>query len=182
MLAEVEKLLARVSSKPVRKYSTCDFGREQNPEARSVVVPQDDAESLVRELRRELPPGSVAFIGTSRWLGKEKHEGAVEVVVGPGQSQFDILRIAKSDAVNYGMETEALITRLQKYDREVGISLFHAETDTVAFDILREPKDWSAFAQDIYEFCPDIVDQGVGSVEELQEQLEGMRQVLLWWD
>jgi hypothetical protein len=182
MLAEVEKLLARLSSKPVRNHSTCDFGREENPAARSVVVPQEKAESLVRALRRELPPGYVAFIGTSRWLGKERHEGAVEVVAGPGQSQFEILRIAKSDAVNHGMETEALITRLQKYDRELGISLFQAETDTVAFDILREPKDWGAFARDLYDFCPDIVDQGVGSVEELEEQVRELRQVLLWWD
>lgn len=182
MLADVEKLLARLSSKPVRGHSTFDFGRAQNPAARSVVVPQEEAETLVRALRRELPPGYVAFVGTSRWLGTERHEDAVEVVVGPGQSQFDILRIAQSDAVNYGMETEALITRLQQYDREIGISIFQAETDTLAFDILREPKDWGAFARDIYDFCPDIVDQGVGSVEELEGQLREMRQVLLWWD
>jgi hypothetical protein len=107
----------------------------------------------------------------------------VEVVVGPGQSQFDILRIARSDAVNYGLETEDLVTRLQQYDRDVGISLLQAETDTIVFDLLREPADWAAFARELYAFCPDIVDQGgVDSVEELERQIRKERQVLLWWD
>lgn len=182
MLADVERLLARLSSKPVRGYSTFDFGREEDPEARSVVVPREEAEALVRALRRELPAGYVAFIGTTNWLGEERHPEAVEVVVGLGQSQFDILRIARSDAVNHGMETEEIVTRLQQYDRDVGISLIQAETDTVVFDLLREPADWSAFARELYDFCPDIVEQGAGTVEELEEAIRELRQVLLWWD
>jgi hypothetical protein len=49
-------------------------------------------------------------------------------------------------------------------------------------DILREPADWSAFARELYDFCPDIVEQGAGAVEELEAAIRELRQVLLWWD
>lgn len=183
MLAEVETLLGRLSGRPVRGYSTFDFGREQDPACRSVVVPEPEADALVKRLRRELPAGFVAFVGTTQWLGEERHgEEEVEVVVGPGRTQFDILRLARSDAANYDLGTEDLVTRLQQYERDVGISVSRAETDTIVFDLVREPEDWGAFARELYAFCPDIVDQGIGTVEELEAVIREERKVLLWWD
>ena len=44
------------------------------------------------------------------------------------------------------------------------------------------PDNWGAFAQEVYEFCPDIVDQGVGDVGALAEILDDTRRVYLWWD
>ena len=132
-------------------------------------------------LREALPPGSVAFIGTTRWLGDEQHEG-VELVVGPGASQLDIPRLVRSDAANYDMGTEDLVRKLREYDRDYGIGIFHAETDTIGFTLLNAPDDMPAFAADLYAFCPDVVDQGLGSVEALEESVEAYGQVYLWWD
>ncbi len=58
----------------------------------------------------------------------------------------------------------------------------HAETDTVEFNLDRDPPDLAAFAADLYRFCPDIVDQGVGSVEELAVSIKITGAVELWWD
>jgi hypothetical protein len=123
----------------------------------------------------------LAFIGTTRWLGDEQHKG-VEVVVGQGRSQFDILRMAKSDACNCGMGTEDIIKRLQEWHEAIGIDIFHAETDTIELNLARLPGDLNAFAQAVYDFCPDIVDQGVGSVDALKDAIQNDRHVYLWWD
>lgn len=178
----LKKILAAASGKPVRDYSTCDFGREQVPTALSVVVPMKVARSLVAKLRKELPASAVAFMGTTNWLGAEKHPDQVEVVVAEGRTQFDILRIAKTDAVNFDLDTEQLISRLQKWDREFGIDLWHAETDTIELDLKGQPPDIDAFAEDVYAFCPDSVDQGMGSLDALAESIEVTRSVYLWWD
>ncbi len=61
------------------------------------------------------------------------------------------------------------------------IDIVRAETDTVVFGLVNVPRDLAAFAEDLYKFCPDIVDQGAGSIEALQENVAGGR-VLLWWD
>ena len=39
-----------------------------------------------------------------------------------------------------------------------------------------------AFANEVYEFCPDIVDQGVGDVEKLAAGIAATKEVYLWWD
>jgi hypothetical protein len=136
---------------------------------------------LLKDIRSRLGPELVAFIGTQRSLAKPKADG-VEVVVGCGSSQFDILRIAASDAVNYGKETEDLIKQLQIWDTSFGVDIFQAETDTIQLRLKSLPDDLQAFAEEVYEFCPDIVDQGVGSVDKLAEAIRASRTLLLWWD
>lgn len=175
------QLLVEVSHSFVRTYSTFDFGRQQNFNCISAIVSREVANTSVFKIREKLEPGLIAFVGTTHWLGNESHDG-VEIVIGSGNSQFDILRLAQSDAMNYSKNTEELIEKLQEYDRNFGIDIFHAETDTVEFVILNMPSDLLNFVADVYEFCPDIVNQGCGSVSNLMEIVEVTGQVLLWWD
>ncbi|HCS51524.1 MAG TPA: hypothetical protein DIW81_08000, partial [Planctomycetaceae bacterium] len=121
--------LAEISRASIRGYSNYDLGRNRDPKAKSVIAPHDRSQQLVAELREELGPNLICFIGTTRWLGDEEHDGD-EIVIANGKSQFDILRVARSDAINYGMETEDLIKKLKEYDDQFGIDIFHAETDT----------------------------------------------------
>jgi len=180
-LESAAKRLAQLSGKPIRLFATRDFGREHYTSARSVVVQSAKAVPLVYQLRSELEHGLLVFVGCTRSLAAGAKSGS-EVVVATGESQMEILRVAKSDAVNYGMETEDLILKLQEYDQRYGIDIFHAETDTVEFSFKQVPQDLNRFCDDLYEFCPDIVDQGVGSVDKLAAQIVKQKSVYLWWD
>jgi hypothetical protein len=173
--------LTELARRPIRQFATRDFGRDQNIEARSVLVPDEDAQSVVSRLRGELGPGLLAFVGCTRSLADPPDKGS-EVVVAHGNSQFDIIRVAQSDAVNYDMGTEDLIRKLEEYHSKYGIDIFHAETDTIEFRLTSMPSDLAEFCKDLYEFCPDIVDQGVGTVEELQREIAKSGTVFLWWD
>lgn len=183
---DAEKLLSKYGT--LRGYSTRDFGREQHPACVSVVIAggeplaEDGAIATLKQVRAALPAGTVAWLGTTRWLGAEKNRGLVELAIGEGSSQLDAVRHAASDAVNYDLGTEDLVKRLARYHERYRIDVLHAETDTIEFDVCGEVDDWAAFAADLYEFCPDIVDQGVGSVEELREALIDTGRVYLWWD
>lgn len=172
----VTQLLVEVSP-TIRTYLTFDFGRQHNFNCISAIVPRNIANTSVFKIRGT---GLVTFIETTHWLENESHDG-VEIVIGSGNSQFDILRLAQSDAINYSKNTEELI-EIQEYDRNFGIDIFHAQTDTVEFVILNIPSDLLTFAEDIYKFCPDIVDQGCGSIFNLMEIVGVTGQVLLWWD
>lgn len=44
---------------------------------------------------------------------------------------------------------------------------------------MTEPR---ALAEQMYEFCPDIVDQGVGTVEKLARELKSSGRLFFWWD
>lgn len=178
---EARALLARVTARTVRTYSTYDFGRARDERCLSVILPDDAARAALATLRGQLPAGAVAFLGTSRWLGDERNDG-VELVVGPGESQFDILRLARTDGANYDLDTEAIIAKLREYDATVGIAIAAAETDKVEFALRRTPADLATFAADLYAFCPDIVDQGVGTIEALAELIDITGIITLWWD
>jgi hypothetical protein len=171
--------LAQLSGQKLRPYATRDFGREQNPDGRSVVVSELRAPQLVQQLKGELGPGLVVYMGHTQLLPPDQGS---EVVVAPGESQFDILRMAESDAANYGLDTEGLVKKLQDYDGKYGIEIFHADTDTIEFTLKSMPADMPAFCRDLYKFCPDTVEQGVGSLLALQAEIAKTRQVYLWWD
>jgi hypothetical protein len=42
-------------------------------------------------------------------------------------------------------------------------------------------KDPRALAKRMYKFCPDIVDQGVGTVDALAKELQKQK-LYFWWD
>lgn len=182
MVQEPVILLEKLSGQPSRGYSTFDFGRMKDKQCLSVVVPEDTARPLVFSLRKQLPSGLVTFVGTSQWLGDERHDDKVEIVVGKGESQFDILRLARTDACNFDMDTEDLIQKLESWHFSWGIDIIRAETDTIELTLAKMPADTHAFANEVYEFCPDIVDQGVGSVDALEEVIKDYKHIYLWWD
>jgi hypothetical protein len=174
-------LLAEQSGRQLRPFSTRDFGRDKFPGARSVLVDPARAADLVMQMRKHLEPGLVAFAGTGSSLADPPVQGT-EVIVGKGTSQMDILRIAATDAINYGMQTEDLVNRLRQWDAAYGIDIYMADSDTIELHLKTLPPDLHAFAKELYAFCPDIVDQGIGTVEKLEESIRQSHDVFLWWD
>jgi hypothetical protein len=180
-LDEAGSYLAKVTGKPLRLFSTRDFGREKFSGARSVLVDESETEPLLGEIRSRLGPGLIAFIGTRTSHAQPRPTG-VELVIGSGTNQFDILRIAASDAVNFGKGTADLVKQIQAWDAAYGVDIFQAETDTIQLRLTKIPAELIKFAGEVYAFCPDIVDQGVGSVDDLAEEIRATGKLLLWWD
>lgn len=175
-------MIEKLTGEPARDYMTYDFGREKDDSAVSVVVGEDRAIELVSLLREKLPDEAIVFVGTDRWLGDEDHGDKVEVVIAAGRNQYDILRLARTDAVNYGMLTEDLIAWFEESESEIKIDIVQASTDTIFGLVLEGPKDMDSFVEKLYEFCPDIVDQGAGNIDDLREMVGDYRSLYLWWD
>ena len=180
-LQQASQLLRQITGAEVRPYSTRDFGREKYDGAISVLIDEQKAESILAKIRNELPSGLVAFIGTTRSLAKPPAKG-VELVVGHGQGPLDILEIAKTDAVNYDMVTNDLKARLAQWHNTYGIDIWQAETDTIQLRFKQMPSNLKAFAKEVYKFCPDIVDQGVGTESALIQAIKEQKGLYLWWD
>ncbi|MCA9791500.1 MAG: DUF4253 domain-containing protein [Candidatus Eremiobacteraeota bacterium] len=176
-----QRALSQATGRSVRPYCTRDFGRQHYSGACSVLVEPERAEGLLAKVRAQLPSGYVAFIGTVHSLADPPAQGT-ELVVAPGTSQFDILRVAASDAVNYDLSTEDLIRQLQTWDQQVGIDIYQASTDSIGLRLKSVPDALPEFAARVYRLCPDIVDQGLGNIEALQQQIQHQQRLDLWWD
>ena len=104
------------------------------------------------------------------------------VAVIKGTEEFDILKYRRTDGINHGLETEDIIKRALEWKSKYGVSIMGCGRDWVHMEFDKLPSDISAFADEVYAFCPDSVDQGVGSIEELRKAILQMRGVWLWWD
>ncbi len=228
--AELSKLLSEVTGHEVLDHAHRDHGRTIQPEGISIILEEPgfpksledymanvrqpvlraEARKYLKELRSKLPPGFVAYIGTSRWLKKQtpgekssatqtekgavkpgflkvandsirdQHERfGIEIAIGPGESQWDILRLAETSATNYGKDTEAVIESLIEIDKTLEIEIVEAETDSVAFEFAKFPEDKQAMLDELEELCPDVDNFGLGTVyfERCVDQ-----RINLWWD
>lgn len=174
------RILARESGLPVRSYMSFDFGAEQNTTARSVLVLGTKSEELLLRVRSKLGRGLIAFIGTIHHNDDPKKTQA-EVVVAKGTDQFEILRLAQTDGVNYGLETPAIIAELKAWDKEFGIDIRHAMTDQVHLVFKTLPKDRLAFARRAIKFCPDLRGDNP-TPSALAVAIHRTKDIVLWWD
>lgn len=184
---EAKKALSNTYNAPVRDYSTYEWGRQRNSNAVSVVVQSDIAyQNLenVRSLLVGMPKKLKAFVGTTRWYGKEEQnpENSVEVVIARCETQFDILRVAHTADVNGDQSTDDIIERLRKFDRDFGIDIYQAANDRLLFRLKSIPTNLKDVIQDIDEFCPDATSQVYGSSELMEKEVYASRIVYLWWD
>ena len=77
-------------------------------------------------------------------------------------AKFDILREKQTNGINYGRSNDDVITTLEQWDSLYGATVTNAEHDSVNVKFDRLPDDIHQFAAEVYEFCPDTVDQGTG--------------------
>lgn len=96
--------------------------------------------------------------------------------------QYEVLRAIKTDGINYGITTDSLIGIVKSLDKKYALSLVSAGGDFCEFRIGKDPADWMDLAKEAYAVCPDIVDQGTGSVEALADELKKRKSLYFWWD
>jgi len=92
------------------------------------------------------------------------------------------LRGTNADTSHDHPDHEAVIEQYRQWEKQYDLKLVGAGQDWLEAEIRNPPKDWLAFANEVYEFCPDIVDQGTGDVASLAEEMKRSGVVYLWWD
>jgi hypothetical protein len=125
---------------------------------------------------------------------------------------LDPIKQYQTNGINYDVTTEDIIKKLQDWDKLFGIQISDISYDQVTVFFQKLPDNLAEMAMEIYEFCPDVIDQGFGCMDdmltmipEIDEQtkalLEGVdmdnpdfglkilenalkieQKVTLWWD
>ncbi|MBO9155074.1 DUF4253 domain-containing protein [Chitinophaga sp. GCM10012297] len=114
----------------------------------------------------------------------EENFGDVKNKIGVLKStdQFDILKCQATDGINYDIETDSVIKKLREWNERYPFEITGADRDWVSAKFIEAPADFHAFAKEVYAFCPDVVDQGTGTVEALAEEMKTGNWLYLWWD
>lgn len=96
--------------------------------------------------------------------------------------KFDVLRFEGTSGINYDITLEDIIDKLSIWDKKYGLKLVGSGIDFLEADYNHVPNDIDAYSKELYAFCPDIVDQGVGSLDALQADIKITKKLYLWWD
>jgi hypothetical protein len=116
------------------------------------------------------------------FLSKIKNREPNQIAIIKAKNQFDILHFQKTDGGSHGISTTQIIDKLTLWDKLFGVNIIGASSSWILFEIKKMPKDIEWFANELNEFCPDILDQNFGEIEKLIENLKTSNEIQLWWD
>jgi Domain of unknown function (DUF4253) len=143
-----------------------------------VSVPEDKADNVFAALRRRLQPlHYMAFVVEMNDAIKVYKIGVLK-----GDDEYEILRIMHTDGNDYDISNQDVIDWLKELEKKVAFNIIGADSDWVEIEFTTLPKDLKTIAEAVYDFCPDAVDQGTGSVDELAKEIRQTKRLLLWWD
>lgn len=138
----------------------------------------DEGESVLRSLRVALDSSRYSVYILDQGFGF----GPDSIAILANTDPWFYLQTVKINGINYDIDHDDVIQRLRKWDSLYGIQIIGGGMDWLHAEFDSPPKDWATFAHEVYDFCPDVVDQGTGSVDALAVELKQIRGVYLWWD
>jgi len=91
------------------------------------------------------------------------------------------LRTKGTNGINCGLETEDIIAQLQAWDAQYGIEFDEVDHDRLLVRFKTLPADLDSLVEQIYEFCPDVIDQGFGCIGEGIDHIKELGQEVPAW-
>jgi len=99
----------------------------------------------------------------------------------PTTDKYAVIAAMQTDGANADVYTADIIKWLKELESEQPFVLTGVGFDYLEGNFTAPLKDPKGLAKRMYRFCPDIVDQGVGTVEKLARELQKGR-LYFWWD
>lgn len=106
----------------------------------------------------------------------------LEVGLFPTDDPLLALRAMGTNGANFDLSPDHVAKWLRELYAEHPFEITGLETDVVDGRFLAELPNTRKLAKRMYEFCPDVVDQGTGSVAALARVLKETRRLYFWWD
>lgn len=137
-----------------------------------------DAYETLRKLRDELVGSGYAAYIYDLGFGF----GPDRIAVVPYGNDYEYLAAVRLSGINYDISHEDVIARYKEWDEKYDLDLLGANFEWLEAEIAIAPESWMQFAKRVYAFCPDVVDQGTGTVAALAKEMERSGRLYLWWD
>lgn len=175
---EVVELLKREARGSLHRLTgfTEDGSEESAAGVAALIKDMIDFDGIMRLQSSLIPRGYFAF------HSRQPHFGPDAIAMIHSANPYDALKIKATNGINYGVETSDIITKLTQWQQQFSFTIVGVDYDLVEIILDTLPSDVDAFAQEVYEFCPDIVEQGTDTVEALVEDIKTKKFLFLWWD
>lgn len=112
----------------------------------------------------------------------DSYESYYDIVIAPVSDQLELIKFVGTEPVNYGLSNEDVIEWFRKKQNEFEFDIIVADLSRIETVIKSDPESYDKLGKEIYEFCPDVIDQGHSDMDELVEYLETSKHMWFWWD
>ncbi|HVR18688.1 MAG TPA: DUF4253 domain-containing protein [Polyangiaceae bacterium] len=175
VVAEAEKLFG--------SRATFELISELSPAKLPTLQVADGLAHVKANQARFLAMGAYLFVADHGFNLKKD-----SVALAATTDQFEVIRLAGSDAANFGHDNAQVIAWLRELDKAEPFVVTGAGTDYVEGYFTGPVRDPHTLADRIYSFCPDFVDQGIGLAEKgephelIVKHFRTTREFFFWWD
>ena len=143
-------------------------------------VPKDTArmvyDNFSREVRKE---GNYLFLTNIDY--DDDWNEFYDLVILPVDDQYELIELIGTDGVNEDVTTEDIITQMKAWDEQVGFEIIYVDYSGIDAHIDHMPEDPDAFAEEVFDFCPWIIEEEFSSKHEYLEELEEDKYFYLWY-
>lgn len=143
-----------------------------------VSVPWNRSDQVLWSLREKLKPRN--YMAYRIEINNSLKVDRIGII--KGTDQYEILRIMHTNGDDVDVSNEDVIAKLKQWEKRTRFEIVGAENDWLEIEFRTMPQDLKAFAEDVYEFSPDTVDEGTGSLSELVKDISATKRLVLWWD
>jgi hypothetical protein len=112
----------------------------------------------------------------------ESYNTYYDIVIIDGSDPFEIIKRIGTNGVNYDQYNNAIINQLKEWNAEVEFKFVVIDVARIHAYMNKLPTDITKFSKDVYDFCPDVIDQGYGSMDEMISDYKDSKYFWLWWD
>jgi hypothetical protein len=85
---------------------------------------------------------------------------------------IDKIREFGTNGINCDVDTDDIVDKLINWSKRFKFEILEIDHATVGIKLESLPDNLSDFCKEIYEFCPDTIDQGYGCLADMIEMAE----------
>ena len=104
------------------------------------------------------------------------------VTVVKGNTTYDILKMQRTEAPSYHLDTMAIIAWLKERQKDASFVVTGAGPDWLETRFIRPPENSPVFAKKIIDFAPDVLGHDQQTVDKVEERMNQMNGFFLIWD
>lgn len=143
-------------------------------------IPRKIVKSLLAKHHANFLKDGHYLFATGSAMARDDEESLLGLA--PTADKYEVMLALGTNAANFGKGPVEVVEELKQIEKEVPFDLTHISFDTLEGQWTGEIKSPGKFAKRLYEFCPDIVDQGMETVAALSKQLKKSKDLFFWWD
>ncbi len=129
------------------------------------------------ELVRQHQP---AFLARGCFLFEALRERRAALL--PTTDKAEVIAFMQTNGTNYDVGPGNIIEAMAQVEQGQGFELYGVSFDFLSGRFALPLKNARTLARQLYEICPDFVDQGPGSVALAAAALKKSGEFFLWWD